>query len=128
MVGSRSRETASIPRGLTEAILGTVSDAIIATDADGLISFWTPRAARIFGFTAEEAVERSPTGGKRFLLVLVSIAGVISYSALSGTRLNVDSISSLSQIGLDSVLAFFAAHGSYSLLTGKTIAPKVPNA
>ena len=59
MVGSRSRETASIPRGLTEAILGTVSDAIIATDADGLISFWNPGAARIFGFTAEEAVGRS---------------------------------------------------------------------
>ena len=59
MVGSRSRETASIPRGLTEAILGTVSDAIIATDADGLISFWNPGAARIFGFTTEEAVGRS---------------------------------------------------------------------
>ena len=59
MVGSRSRETASIPRGLTEAILGTASDAIIATDAGGLISFWNPGAVRIFGFTAKEAVGNS---------------------------------------------------------------------
>lgn len=59
MVGSISRETASIPRGLTEAILGTASDAIIATDAGGLISFWNPGAVRIFGFTAKEAVGNS---------------------------------------------------------------------
>jgi PAS domain S-box-containing protein len=59
MMGSRSRETASIPRGLTEAILGTASDAIIATDAAGLISFWNPGAVRIFGFTAKEAVGNS---------------------------------------------------------------------
>jgi PAS domain S-box-containing protein len=59
MMGSRSRETASIPRGLTEAILETASDAIIATDAGGLISFWNPGAVRIFGFTAKEAVGNS---------------------------------------------------------------------
>ena len=58
-MGSRSRETASIPRGLTEAILGTASDAIIATDVRGLISFWNPGAVRIFGFTAKEAVGNS---------------------------------------------------------------------
>ena len=58
-MGSRSGETASIPRGLTEAILGTASDAIIATDAGGLISFWNPGAVRIFGFTAKEAVGNS---------------------------------------------------------------------
>ena len=58
-MGSRSRETASIPRGLTEAVLGTASDAIIATDVGGLISFWNPGAVRIFGFTAKEAVGNS---------------------------------------------------------------------
>jgi PAS domain S-box-containing protein len=59
MAGSRSKRTASVPHGLIEAILGTVSDAIIATDADGFISFWNPGAVRIFGFTAEEAVGSS---------------------------------------------------------------------
>jgi PAS domain S-box-containing protein len=44
---------------LGEAILATVSDAIIATDRDGVINFWNPGAARIFGFTAEEAIGRS---------------------------------------------------------------------
>jgi PAS domain S-box-containing protein len=59
MTGSKSKEMASVPLGLIEAILGTVSDAIIATDAGGLISFWNPGAVRIFGFTAEEAVGSS---------------------------------------------------------------------
>ena len=59
MAGSKPKGMVSVPHGLIEAILGTVSDAIIATDADGLISFWNPGAARIFGFTTEEAVGRS---------------------------------------------------------------------
>jgi PAS domain S-box-containing protein len=50
--------------GLTEAILTTASDAIIVTDRDGLIRFWNPGAARIFGFTAEEA-----TGGPLDLII-----------------------------------------------------------
>jgi len=58
-VGLESRENTRIPRGLTEAVLGTASDAIIATDAGGLISFWNPGAVRIFGFTAKEAVGNS---------------------------------------------------------------------
>jgi PAS domain S-box-containing protein len=59
MVGSRSSKTESIPRGLTEAILAMVSDAIIATDARGLITFWNPGAVRIFGFTAKEVIGNS---------------------------------------------------------------------
>ena len=47
------------PDGLTEALLATVSDAIIATDRAGLINFWNPGAERIFGFTADEALGRS---------------------------------------------------------------------
>jgi PAS domain S-box-containing protein len=49
----------SVPHGLVEAILGTASDAIIATDVDGCISFWNPGATRIFGFTSREAVGSS---------------------------------------------------------------------
>ena len=49
----------SIPHGLVEALLATASDAIIATDVDGCISFWNPGAARIFGFSSKEAVGSS---------------------------------------------------------------------
>ena len=47
------------PSGLGEALLDSGSDAIIATDREGLITFWNPGAERIFGFTAGEAVGRS---------------------------------------------------------------------
>ena len=59
MVDSKRKRTASVPHGLIEAILGTVSDAVIATDADGRISFWNPGEVRIFGFNSEEAVGSS---------------------------------------------------------------------
>jgi PAS domain S-box-containing protein len=44
---------------LGRAILATASDAIIATDRTGIVSFWNPGAARIFGFTAEKAIGHS---------------------------------------------------------------------
>ncbi|MFM0472041.1 PAS domain-containing protein [Paraburkholderia strydomiana] len=44
---------------LTQAILGTGSEAIIASDQDGVIHFWNPGAERIFGYTASEAVGQS---------------------------------------------------------------------
>jgi PAS domain S-box-containing protein len=47
------------PPGLGEALLHSASDAIIATDRDGLITFWNPGAERIFGFTAAEAIGQS---------------------------------------------------------------------
>jgi PAS domain S-box-containing protein len=59
MTGFTPTETTSVPHGLVEAILGTASDAIIATDVDGCISFWNPGATRIFGFTSREAVGSS---------------------------------------------------------------------
>ena len=34
-------------------------DAILISDADGIIRFWNPGAARIFGFTSQEAVGQS---------------------------------------------------------------------
>jgi PAS domain S-box-containing protein len=42
--------------GLGEALLTTSADAILATDRQGVIRFWNPGAARIFGFTQEEAI------------------------------------------------------------------------
>jgi len=49
----------TIPDGLIDAILTTASDAIIATDRAGVINFWNPGAARIFGFAADEIIGRS---------------------------------------------------------------------
>jgi PAS domain-containing protein len=46
----------SIPSGLGDALLNSASDAIVATDREGEITFWNPGAERIFGFTAGEAV------------------------------------------------------------------------
>ncbi|BFG79963.1 PAS domain S-box protein [Paraburkholderia terrae] len=46
-------------RVLTQAILSTTSDAIIASDQDGVIHFWNQGAERIFGYTPSEAVGQS---------------------------------------------------------------------
>jgi len=44
---------------LSEALLASPSDAIVTTDRDGRIVFWSPGAERIFGFAAHEAVGQS---------------------------------------------------------------------
>ena len=44
---------------LGEALLQTMSDAIIASDRDGKITFWNPGAERIFGFARDEAIGQS---------------------------------------------------------------------
>src|SRR3954463_6762415 len=44
---------------LGNALLASASDAIIATDREGRITFWNPGAERIFGFSAAEAIGRS---------------------------------------------------------------------
>src|SRR3954462_230354 len=44
---------------LGNALLGSASDAIIATDRSGVVTFWNPGAERIFGFSAAEAVGQS---------------------------------------------------------------------
>jgi PAS domain S-box-containing protein len=49
----------NVPPGLVDAMLATASDAIIATDRAGIVSFWNPGADRIFGFSADEAIGRS---------------------------------------------------------------------
>lgn len=49
----------TVSPGLIDALLTMASDAVIATDHAGNITFWNPGAVRIFGFTADEAVGRS---------------------------------------------------------------------
>lgn len=44
---------------LAEAILSARSDAIIASDRDGIIRFWNPGAERLFGYPRDEAISRS---------------------------------------------------------------------
>ena len=48
-----------IPSGLGDALLDSASDAVVATDFEGRITFWNPGAERIFGFTATEAAGQS---------------------------------------------------------------------
>ncbi|KWV60963.1 PAS sensor protein [Bradyrhizobium macuxiense] len=48
-----------IAAAVGEAVLSGASDAIVATDREGRITFWNPGAARIFGFSAGEAVGQS---------------------------------------------------------------------
>lgn len=69
----------------------------------------------------------SSTGAKRFVLGVFSILGVIALSAYNGTPLDIDSVSSISVTLMQSLAAFLAAHGSYSLITGKTSAVASPN-
>ena len=44
---------------LARAILESQADAILVADREGVICFWNPGAARIFGFGAEEAIGHS---------------------------------------------------------------------
>ncbi|HEY9217835.1 MAG TPA: PAS domain S-box protein [Phenylobacterium sp.] len=41
------------------ALLGSASDAIVASDNQGAIVFWNPGAERVFGHTAAEALGQS---------------------------------------------------------------------
>ena len=43
-------------RARTRLIVDTAFDAVITTDADGLVTRWNPRAAVIFGWAADEAL------------------------------------------------------------------------
>jgi PAS domain S-box-containing protein len=40
-------------------LVAAVGDAVVVTDADGLIRLWNPAAERLFGFTQVEALGRS---------------------------------------------------------------------
>ena len=43
----------------TEALVAAVGDAIVVSDANGAITLWNPAAARMFGYTQEEALGKS---------------------------------------------------------------------
>jgi PAS domain S-box-containing protein len=47
------------PSQIAQALLASGSDAIVATDRDGIIRHWNEGAERIFGHTAAEAVGQS---------------------------------------------------------------------
>ena len=47
------------PSQIAQALLASGSDAIVATDRDGIIRHWNKGAERIFGHTAAEAVGQS---------------------------------------------------------------------
>jgi PAS domain S-box-containing protein len=53
------RSNVKLPALVGDAVLSTSSDAIVAADANGVITFWNPGAVRIFGFTHDEAIGRS---------------------------------------------------------------------
>ena len=62
------------------------------------------------------------TAGKRFILALISLIGVISLNALNGTPVDVNSVSSLIRTAIETLLAFLASHGSYHLFfKGQTL-------
>jgi PAS domain S-box-containing protein len=48
-----------ITDALARAVLSTKSDALIAADTKGVITFWNPGATRIFGFSEAEAIGQS---------------------------------------------------------------------
>jgi PAS domain S-box-containing protein len=47
------------PSVLADAVLNTSSDAIVASDKDGIIQFWNPGAERIFGYQNGDAIGKS---------------------------------------------------------------------
>ena len=47
------------PSQIAQALLGAASDAIVATDRDGIIRHWNKGAERIFGHSASEAIGQS---------------------------------------------------------------------
>jgi len=47
------------PDDIGRAIVGSASDAVVASDRDGNIILWNPGAERIFGFTEKEALGQS---------------------------------------------------------------------
>jgi PAS domain S-box-containing protein len=49
----------SSPHALADAVLSTVTDAIVAADEQGIIFFWNPGAERIFGYESAAAIGQS---------------------------------------------------------------------
>jgi PAS domain S-box-containing protein len=54
---ARSAEAERFRQHLAEVVRGT-QDAVMSKDLDGIVTTWNPAAARLYGYTAEEAVGR----------------------------------------------------------------------
>lgn len=59
------------------------------------------------------------TAWKRGVLALLSLAGVIATSAMTGTPVNPNEVSSLLTAIVEAFVAFLLAHGSYTLFWNK---------
>jgi PAS domain S-box-containing protein len=46
-------------RQISEALLSSAAEAVVASDREGRITCWSPGAERVFGFTAAEALGAS---------------------------------------------------------------------
>ena len=56
--GNQGDEARRKAEGLLGVILRSISDAVIVTDAEGLVSFMNPTAENLTGWDSEEAVRR----------------------------------------------------------------------
>ena len=54
---AKSAEAERFRQHLAEVVRGT-QDAVLSKDLDGLVTSWNPAAARLYGYTAEEAIGR----------------------------------------------------------------------
>jgi PAS domain S-box-containing protein len=54
---AKSAEAERFRQHLAEVVRGT-QDAVLSKDLDGIITTWNPAAARLYGYTAEEAIGR----------------------------------------------------------------------
>jgi PAS domain S-box-containing protein len=54
---ARSAEAERFRQHLAEVVRGT-QDAVLSKDLDGIVTSWNPAAARLYGYTAEEAIGR----------------------------------------------------------------------
>lgn len=49
----------SLANRFVEGLLDSETEALVATDKDGIIQLWNPASRRVFGFSPEEAIGRS---------------------------------------------------------------------
>jgi len=54
---AKSAEAERFRQHLAEVVRGT-QDAVLSKDLDGIVTSWNPAAARLYGYTAEEAIGR----------------------------------------------------------------------
>lgn len=55
------------------------------------------------------------TVGKRGILALLAIVGAVAYGSLTGSPVDMNSVTSLATTVIEAFVAFLLAHGSYTL-------------